>query len=306
MFIKPDLKTLLQTNTNAGDKLRQVAFNKEVLRHLGSSLYAERVKQYQEAHGLQEDECDFSEKDLVAHFQGEKREVQKYIVDWVRDSVNHHEENHLKEYVEWAGRTSDKPLAYSTVERTFFSVFLYKYALDTPIAFGMERGDNPRILERDQLVRMMSLFADIFCVGKWDPDLGGRRLEARLRTGTEVIPEAHIRASRVTREEILFTILRHIRLVIDNYYAVIGEDIPKARFMQHPIPEALWDRIGTFLTRLAGLPAWIDKNLSSTVFGAKQNRDFWRTVFATGKSPTGVQVFSRRIKVIEMMKPRTS
>ena len=45
VFIEPDLNVLLQANTNAGDKLRQVAFDTAVLRHLGSTLYAERVKQ---------------------------------------------------------------------------------------------------------------------------------------------------------------------------------------------------------------------------------------------------------------------
>ena len=89
VFVEPDLNVLLQANTNAGDKLRQVAFDTAVLRHLGSTLYAERVKQYQEFKGLLADDYSFSEKDLVAFFRGEHREVQKYIVDWVRDSVNY-------------------------------------------------------------------------------------------------------------------------------------------------------------------------------------------------------------------------
>ena len=44
VFVKPDLNVLVQANTNAADKLRQVAFDTAVLRHLGSTLYAERVK----------------------------------------------------------------------------------------------------------------------------------------------------------------------------------------------------------------------------------------------------------------------
>jgi hypothetical protein len=260
VFIEPDLNVLLQANTNAGDKLRQVAFDTAVLRHLGSTLYAERVKQYQVFKDLQEDDYSFSEKDLVTFFRGEHREVQKYIVDWVRDSVNYHSDNRLKEYVEWAGKKGDRPLAYSALERTFFADFLYKSALDTPIAFGMDRGDNPRMIERDQLVRLMKLFAEIFFVSQWDPDLGGRKLEARLQKG-EAIPEGHLRAWRITREEILAAILRYVRLVIENYFAVIGKQIEKDRLMQHRFPEDVWSRIEAFLRRLSGLPAWIDKNL---------------------------------------------
>ena len=300
VFIEPDLNVLLQANTNAGDKLRQVAFDTAVLRHLGSTLYAERVKQYQEFKGLLADDYSFSEKDLVAFFRGEHREVQKYIVDWVRDSVNYHQDNHLKEYVEWAGKKGDRPLAYSALERTFFAEFLYKSALDTPIAFGMDRGDNPRMIERDQLVRLMSLYADIFFVGQWDPDLGGRRLEARLQKG-EVIADEHLRAWRVTREEILATIMKYVRLVIEHYFAVTGKSIEKDRVMQERFPEDVWGRVEAFLRRLSGLPTWIDKNLSNTVFGAKQNRDFWTEVFRTGRSAGGVQVFAGPINVIDMM-----
>ena len=291
VFVEPDLNVLLRANTNAADKLRQVAFDTAVMRHLGSTLYAERVKQYQKFKGLLDDDYSFSEKDLVAFFRGEHREVQKYIVDWVRDSVNYHRDNRLKEYVEWAGKKGDRPLAYAALERTFFAEFLYKYAVNTPIAFGMDRGDNPRMIERDQLVRLMSLYADIFFVGQWDPDLGGRRLEGRLQKG-EVIAEGHLRAWRVTREEILAMIMQHVRLVIENYFAVTGKLIEKDRLMQSRLPEDVWARVKTFLDRLSGLPAWIDKNLSNTVFGAKQNRDFWTEVFKTGRSPGGVQVFT--------------
>lgn len=261
VFVEPDLNVLLQANTNAGDKLRQVAFDTAVLRHLGSTLYAERVKQYKELKVLSDDDYSFSEKELVAFFRGEHREVQKYIVDWVRDSVNYHPDNRLKEYVEWAGKKGDRPLAYAAVERTFFAEFLYKYALDTPISFGMDRGDNPRIIERDQLVRLMRLFAEIYFLRQWDPDRGGRQLEAQLQKG-ETIPEGHLRAWRVTREEILATILKYVRLVIEHYFAVIGSPIQKDRLMQQRFPEAVWHRIETFLRRLSGLPAWIDRNLS--------------------------------------------
>lgn len=300
VFVEPDLNILLQANTNAADKLRQVAFDTAVLRHLGSTLYAERVKQYKEFKGLRDDDYSFSEKDLVTFFRGEHREVQKYIVDWVRDSVNYHPDNRLKEYVEWAGKKGDRPLAYSALERTFFAEFLYKSALNTPIAFAMDRGDNPRIIERDQLVRLMSMFADILFVNQWDVDVGGRQLEGRLQKG-ETIAEEHLRAWRVTREEILATVMKYVRLVIENYFVVTGNPIEKDRLMQYRFPDDLWDRIETFLRRLSELPAWIDKNLSTTVFGAKQNREFWAEVFNTGKTPGGVQVFAKPINVIEMM-----
>ena len=77
---------------------------------------------------------------------------------------------------------------------------------------------NPRQLEREQLVRIMSLFAEVFFIGKWDPETGGRRIETRVQAGDE-IQEDHLRAWRVAREEVLANVLRWLRLVIEHYFA---------------------------------------------------------------------------------------
>ncbi|MGH7925534.1 MAG: HNH endonuclease [Candidatus Binatus sp.] len=123
VFVNPDTNVLLQANTNAGDKLRQVAFDAAVMRHLGSTLFVERVKNYQEMKRLDEKDYRFSESDLVGFFKGEHREMLRYIIDSARDSITYHKENRLREFVEWAGKTADRPLAYTAIERTFFAEF---------------------------------------------------------------------------------------------------------------------------------------------------------------------------------------
>jgi hypothetical protein len=305
IFVRPDTNVLLQTNTNAGDKLRQVAFDTAVLRHLGSTLYAERVHQYQQMKGIQADDYSFSEKDLVGFFKGEHREMLRYIVDSVRDSVTHHKENRLMEFVEWAGKSAERPLSYSAIERTFFSELLYMKALDTPIDLGMEQGENPRQLEREQLVRLMGLFADVFLVKQWDPDKGGRKLENRLQKD-EPMPEGHLRAWRLSREEILGNLLAWVRLVIENYYAWTGKMVDKERIFHQRLPEECWERIGCALKNIAALPCWIDKNLSRTVFGGKQPLEFWATIFKTGKAPTGVQVLAKPLDLQGLIQSQNS
>ncbi len=133
VFVEPDTNVLLQANTNAGGKLRQVAFDAAVMRHLGSTLYLERINQYRSMRGLSADDYSFSEQDLVRFFRGERREMERYIVDAQRDAVTHDSENKLLEFVEWAGKSADRPLSYNSIERSFFKEFLYKKALDTPI-----------------------------------------------------------------------------------------------------------------------------------------------------------------------------
>ena len=85
VFVEPDTNVLLQANTNAGGKLRQVAFDAAVMRHLGSTLYAERVNQYRALCGLEDSDYSFSEQDLVRFFRGERREMERYIIDAQRD-----------------------------------------------------------------------------------------------------------------------------------------------------------------------------------------------------------------------------
>jgi hypothetical protein len=304
IFLEPDQNILLQANTNAGGKLRQVAFDAAVMRHLGSSLYVDRVKQYQSMRGLAEEDYSFSEIDLVRFFRGERREMERYIIDAQRDAITHDSTNTLVEFVEWAGKTGVRPLSYNTIERSFFREFLYKSALDTPIDAGIQEGNNPRQLEREQLVRLMNLFAEIFFVGQWDPEKGGRRIENRIRDG-EALPEGHLRAWRIAREEVLANVMRWTRLVIANYFAFTGKVVDEDRQLHTRLPDALWDRLRNFYESLSGLPCWVDHGLSTTVFGSGQNLAYWAEVFKTGKAPSKIQVLAGPLDLNEMVRPRT-
>ena len=61
--------------------------------------------------GLAENDYCFSEQDLVTFFRGERREMERYIIDAQRDSITHDQENALLEFVEWAGKGADRPLS---------------------------------------------------------------------------------------------------------------------------------------------------------------------------------------------------
>jgi hypothetical protein len=276
-----------------------------MMRHLGSSLYIDRVKRYQSMRGLTESDYSFSEQDLVRFFRGERREMERYIIDAQRDAITHDQENALLEFVEWAGKSGDRPVSYTTVERTFFSQFLHKKALDVPIDSGYEEGTNPRLLEREQMVRLMSLFAEVFFVGQWDPELGGRRVESRLQGG-EVIPEGHLRAWRIAREEVLTNVVRWMSLVVRNYFSYTGKLIHEDRPLHSRLPDELWDRLRNFLESLSCLPCWIDRKLGTTVFGPKQNSDYWEKVFETGVAPSNMRILTAPLDLNDMIKPRAS
>jgi len=303
IFVRPNRNVLLEANTNAGDKLRQVAFDAAVKRHLGNTLYLERVQDYQKLTRLPPEDYSFSELDMVRLFRGEHRELIRYVIDAVRDSITRDEGNKLMDFVEWAGKGTEKPLSYSTIERTFYSEFLYMKPIDTPLSAGLDTGTNPRRLEREQMVRLMSLFAEVFFVEQWNPDTTGRRIEDRVFKG-EPIPLGHLRAWRLAREEVLANILDWVRLTIEHYYAFNQEMVDKERLMQRRHPEALWSAVETVLRNLGDLPCWVDTKLAQTIFGRKPNRDFWRKIFVDGVSPTGIRVLARGLDLKSLITPK--
>ena len=294
VFVDPSVNVLIQANTNAGSSLRQVAFDKAVMRHLGSTLYGDRLTQYQKMQGLSEDDFSFSEQDLVHHFRGERRQMQRYIMDAQRNAITRDGENRLLEFVEWSGKGADRPMAYSTVDAAFFQL-LYQNSLTTPIDQGTERG-----LERRQMTTLMNVFADTFFIGQWDFDIGGRRLESRIQKGDK-FPEEHLRAWRISREEVTVNVIRWVRLVIENYNAVTGKQVERERLFLEEFPDLLWGNIERFLRRLSESTCWTNAELSSSVFGPKQNLDYWDSVFKTGQSPSGTVVLPRGLELQEMI-----
>ena len=299
VFVNPDIDSLTTANTNAGSKLRQVAFDKAVMRHLGSTLYMDRVDQYQKQHGLLGDDYSFSESDLVRFFKGQSREMRRYIVDAQRDAITHNENNLLLEFIEWSGKSADRPMAYSTVESAFFPL-LYQKALDIPIDHGLDDGTNPRIIERNQIIRLMDIFADVFFKDKWDPDIGGNKIEARMKDGENISPD-HLRAWRIAREEIAVNVMRLVKRVIEHYNAFNGKFVDSERLLHDELTDNVWVGIKLFLGNLGKLPCWTDREFSLSVFGPKQNLGYWESIFKTGKSPTGTLVLAQGLDLSQMI-----
>jgi hypothetical protein len=301
VFVKPDPEKLLQTNTRAGTTLRQVAFDKSVQRRLGSSLFLDRVERYRADHNLDEHDESFSERDIVNYFKGQYREVKKYAIDNVRTAVVSNTDNQMVPFVEFGGRSTEKPLSYSTIEKTFLSKFIYGDVLDTAIGFQADEGTNPRLLEVDQIVRLMNLIADEILVGKVDPEIGGNRLENRVSQG-EPIDHDHLRAYRLCREEVMGAWLDLVSQVIRMYFSNVGTLYEDARLFQTEFPLALWDRLRAFVRNFAAMAVWVNRELAVTAFGGKRVASYWQTVFKTGKTPDGSQVLPEPINLTEMIK----
>ena len=301
VFVDPNLDTLLKANTNAGTKLRQVAFDKSVQRHLGNTIYIARVKQYQNDHLLDEDDYSFSEKALVTHFKGESREMKKFILDAQRNEIIHNSKNKLKDYVDFVGRGKEKPLSYSTIEKTFYSFFIHQDPLETPLNHLLEEGDNPRELERTQIIDLMNIIAEEIFIEKFDTDIGTFRIENNIQNG-EHYPEDHIIAFRLSHEEIIYNWLKFIQKIIQLYFLTLGKPYEEKKLFQYKFPPQIWANVRNFVRNLAKMPLWVNRDLASSAFGGKRTHDFWQTIFATGKTPQSQLILPQPIDFVDMIK----
>ncbi len=226
--------------------------------------------------------------------------MKRYILDAVRDSITHNPDNKLKDYIDFGGRGKERPLSYSTVEKTFYSFFIYQDVLETPINYQLENGENPREMEKEQILELMNIIAEEIYIGKYDSDIGTYRIENRLQAG-EILPLEHVRAFRMSREEILWNWLKYVSQIIRNFFIMQGVPIEESKLFQYKFPVPLWERIRTFVRNFNCLSLWSNTQLSTTVFGGKQNYEYWQHIFEKGKTPQGQQVLAEPINLMKMI-----
>jgi hypothetical protein len=302
VFIDPDFDVLLTTNTNAGTTLRQVAFDKSVQRRLGSAMLLDRIARYRKDKGMPEEDESFSEKALVEHFKGDQRAVTRYVLDGIRNAITYSPENKLRDYIDNAGKAHDKPFSYSTIEKTFYSKFIGSAMLETPWNYRSDIGENPRTLEVEQIVRLMSLVASRIYEGRYDEEIGTAKLENKVQNGEDV-PEKHLRAFRMAKEEILYCWIGYVGKIVENHFLMMGRVVDTGKLFQYPFPEQLWTNVGNYIDNLARLPMWVNRDASMTIFGGKQTYGFWQTIFESGSSPTGHKAMTSGLNIMEMIKP---
>lgn len=305
VLLNPNVDRLIETNTNAGSSLRQIAFDKSIMRQLNNTLYSERVKKYQHEHLLKEDDFTFSEQQIVDYFKGDGVNIKKYITDAIKHSITYAEDNKLKDYIDFEGKAKDLPISYSAFDKTILSSFVStKLILKTPIDFKTDEGLNPREIEINQIVNLLNVFAEKIYINKFNPDIGVSRIEQKILDKKDTnITDEHLIAFRISKEEILHGWLQYLNMVIKAYFTNMGKIIGDDEVFQTPFDKQLWINIENFVENLYKLPLWKDRGMSNTIFAGKNTYDYWETIFKTAKSPDGAQVLAKPLNFMEMIKP---
>lgn len=304
LFLNPNIDRLIETNTNAGSSLRQIAFDKSIMRQLNNTLYNETISKYQKDHNLQADNFDFSEEQLVEYFKGNNANIKKYIIDSIKHTITHSPDNQLRSFIDFEGKAKQLPISYSAFEKTFLSTFIdSKLILKTNISYKTDEGENPRELEIKQLIKLLNIIAEEIYINKFNPEVGVNHIEQRIidKKDTDITDE-HLIAYRMSKEEVFYNWLQYLKMLINSHFAYNGLLYDQNRLFQYQFNDVLWNNVRKFIINLKNLPLWKDKSMANTHFSGKKNYEFWKTVFLTGKTPEGVPVLANPINYIEMIK----
>ena len=304
LFLNTDVERMIATNTAAGSKLKQIAFDKSIVRQLHDSLYAERLRKYQHDHNLTEDNFHFSEADMVNYFKGERGDIRTYIINSQKNAITKTSDNKLQSYINFEGRGNELPLSYSTFEKTLLSRFIYpKTILNTTLDYRADEGLNPRVLEKEQLIKLCNILAEELLIEKYSREIGIYQIENKVAKGRDQdITDDHLAACRIFREEIMYNWVIYIDMLIKSFFLMNGKRIDEQNLFQIKFPDPLWTRIQSFVRSLRDLPLWKDRTMANTVFGGKPGYDYWKDIFSEGKTPDGRIVLAKPINYIEMAK----
>jgi len=305
IFLNPNIDRLTETNTNAGSTLRQIAFDKSIMRQLNNTLYSERVKKYQIEHNLSEDNFNFSEQQIIDYFKGDGANIKKYITDAIKHSITNAKDNKLKDYIDFEGKAKDLPISYSAFDKTILSSFIStKLILKTPIDFKTDEGLNPREVEINQIVKLLNILAEKIYINKFKPEIGVSRIEKKIidKKDTDITDE-HLIAYRISKEEIMHNWLQYLKMVIKAYYTNMGKMVNETEIFQQPFDDQLWINVENFVDNLYELPLWKDRGMANTIFAGKNTYLYWKTIFETAKSLDGAQVLAKPLNFMDMIKP---
>ncbi len=176
--------------------------------------------------------------------------------------------------------------------------------LNTTINHRSDEGLNPRELEIHQAVKLLSLIADKLYIGNFKPEIGVYRIEKKILDQKDAdITDDHLVAFRISKEEVIYNWLQYLIKVIENYFNNTGKLFDNKTLFQEKFDDQLWQNMENFIENLKLLALWKDRSMAATMFAGKQNYDFWKVVFQTGKSPDGADVLAKPLNFIEMIKP---
>ena len=209
-------------------------------------------------------------------FKGDGVKIKKYIIDAIKYSITRHEDNKLKDFIDFDGKAKELPISYSAFDKSILSTFVNsKVILNRPIDDKADEGLNPRNLEINQIAKILSIIAETLYINKFQPELGTHRIEQKIADKKDRdITDDHLIAYRISKKEIIHNWIQILKRVISAYFYNMGKMLDDDKIFQTQFDDQLWINLENFVVNLSQLPLWKDRSMATTVFSGKRNYDY--------------------------------
>ena len=107
--------------------------------------------------------------------------------------------------------------------------------------------------------------------------------------------ERHLHSYQIANEEIIYAWLKVIHHVVHWFFVTNGEPDDKEKLLQYEIPDACRQHVENFVDELKQLPLWVNKDLSISTSGGRQNGFYWQSTFESGKTPDGTEIMPTQL-----------
>jgi hypothetical protein len=261
IFIGCDKTKLKDVNYRAHTELVQMEFFKSIVAEVGYGLFGGRFKDYLEAGGKPPSEAGF----LDSLDFGQREKTKKDFERWLQYGILHPDEvsrdaesNRMTPYIEEEKtREKRKPISYDTFHHTFYKYFVYR----RPSKAHVDDEENYlRIVERENLVKLMNIVTKKVLEGKYREDMGIYRIEHRLGKGEKIPPE-HVKAYRMFRKQICVVWCEVLRDAIKTALKLRGKltetNAKEGKIFWCKLDEDDWKMIEKMVDRICNHKLWL-------------------------------------------------
>jgi hypothetical protein len=290
VFVNCDREKLKETNYRAHTKLAQVHFPQLINDKVGADLFKEEFSRYTEG----ADPTKISEDTFLRRGvqRVQRSEYRGYFGNALRYEVlvgkAGAQQNRILAFTETVmPRTTRYPLSYDTLQKAMLDVMLFlqpaKDTIDVTVSY--------RQLERENLIRLSNMFVEeVLANGRFDTNLGVRRIEEKLEKDPQSIPDSHLRAYRICRKAAMIVWCEElkgaIRLLLS---AKTRYKIPKwgeRRPLWAQILDEDWQQIRKMIQAIRDHNVWgesVNQDIVVAIASTKQKD--WRDILLKGTLP---------------------
>ena len=284
-----NVNTLLLKTTNfrAHTVLAQIHFPDIVEDKVGRDLFKEAFDVY-----VTQTDMDLGSEEKFIYSLEQGSDYREHLKRFIKyESLFSEGQHKILNYVEtvWA-RSKKYPLVYDTLDKTFFRFFLYLNPADE----HLRESQGYRKIERENLSRLMTMFAEEVLDRRFDINIGIFKMEQRISQNPDSVPNDHLAAYRLCRAAPMVVWTEQLRkavtLLLKSHPGYYKDDWSEERPLWIKIPEDRWAKIRKMFKVIREHQIWIEKNNAEVIsaISSTKQKD-WKEILLDGKLPNRVE-----------------